>query len=361
MSMEHGPRASPEETTEEVFFPETQEKETPEEARMRLHIEARRPELRGVRVVNVGEPPVKGFQEAFIGGTRREREKAFCEDRKIHDDAHGVFAVADGVSTGMGAIAAEASVRVVSSMFDASFSRNIMEMRAGHRTQEEIDQFITQRLCEAFVEADRLVRELSLTHPEYRGASTTLTVAKTIPLINGKTRVYYASVGDSRLYAGIEGRLLPLTKDDSLFEAMRERGEVTMSDEDVDRLDQFVRLDALTREERQHMNKRNILQEVVGGSVSGKAAQIRHADVAFLDLSPGDRLLLTSDGAHDTLLRREMESVLAHARSVQEGERTLQKRASDAQRDPYNDRRKPDDIAVVVHEIPRVYQHKQTS
>jgi len=87
-------------------------------------------------------------------------------------------------------------------------------------------------------------------------------------------------VGDSRLYRLRGGHLTQLTRDHSLYQAALDAGAVD------------------------NLPKRNILLQAIGPS-----AEIR-PEVQSLDIQPGDRYLLCSDGVHGPLELHDIEEAL---------------------------------------------------
>jgi protein phosphatase len=113
--------------------------------------------------------------------------------------------------------------------------------------------------------ANRVVLKMAEGDPELRGMGTTFTV---LLLENG---AYLGHVGDSRAYLLREGGLNPLTRDHSLVEKMVREGFLT------------------PREARRHP-RRNVILRALGLSVN------LAADLVRVDVRPGDRILLCTDG-----------------------------------------------------------------
>lgn len=112
---------------------------------------------------------------------------------------------------------------------------------------------------------NQLVMEKAEKYPELNGMGTTLVVA----FIADDT-LYVANVGDSRLYL-IDGEINQVTEDHSYVDAMVRAGELTRD------------------EARRHPNK-NIITRAIG------AAWELRVDFFEVDLEPGDRILICSDG-----------------------------------------------------------------
>jgi PPM family protein phosphatase len=102
------------------------------------------------------------------------------------------------------------------------------------------------------------------------GMGTTLTASYSIGV-----DLFVIHVGDSRAYLYRDGKLLQLTKDHTVAQAMADAGYIA-------------------HEEIRHHIKRNVLTNFLGGH-HGKVK----ADVRWLRLRDRDRLLLCSDGLND--------------------------------------------------------------
>ena len=128
---------------------------------------------------------------------------------------------------------------------------------------------------------------------------------------------YVANVGDSRLYLIDENKISQITKDHSLVEEMVRMGEIS-------------RYDA-----RNHPDK-NIITRALGAG--------RDVDVDFFDvrLTPGDILLLCSDGLSNMVPDEDIRQVILTSETLEEAGRRLVSMA--------NDNGGRDNIAVVLVE-----------
>src|SRR5205085_11829481 len=88
-----------------------------------------------------------------------------------------------------------------------------------------------------------------------------------------KDRVYVAGIGDSRAYLFRQGTIQRLTKDHSLADALVEAGTIP-------------------REDVQHHKFKNGLYLYLGSNDARGGPE----EVRLLDVRPGDRFLLSSDG-----------------------------------------------------------------
>ncbi len=177
-----------------------------------------------------------------------------------------LFAVADGMGGHRGGdVASTLALQTVERMFSAHDGSLIEQVEAANRAVFERSQ------------SDRAVA----------GMGTTLTAA----LVQGG-RVRLAHVGDSRAYLYRDGELLLLTEDHTLVHRMVEEGEIT-------------------KEEAETHPHRNILTRALG---TDDAVQV---DEVPVDVRPGDRLLLCTDGLTGMVHEDEIRGVLQRTREPQ--------------------------------------------
>ncbi|WP_082563918.1 PP2C family protein-serine/threonine phosphatase [Nocardioides sp. Root140] len=125
------------------------------------------------------------------------------------------------------------------------------------------------------------ISELVEQDPSINGTSTTATVA----LFDGN-RVAIGHVGDSRAYLYREGALSQLTKDHTFVQSLIDEGRIT------------------EEESRVHPHRNLILKAVDG-------IHETEPDLFFVDLAPGDRLFLCSDGACGVLDDSHLADILS--------------------------------------------------
>lgn len=104
-------------------------------------------------------------------------------------------------------------------------------------------------------------------------------------------QVYYAHVGDTRLYRFRDGMLKKLTKDHSFVGIREDAGEMT------------------EQEAMSHPHRNQILREV--GSAPHRLDDEDFMDYGAEALLPGDQLLLCSDGLTDMITTRQATTILA--------------------------------------------------
>ncbi len=162
---------------------------------------------------------------------------------------------------------------------DVASSTAIQELRTLDTAPTETDLLdrITEEMHEAHVRIGRLVDE----DPALNGTSTTATVA----LFDG-SRVGIGHVGDSRGYLFRDGELSQLTTDHTFVQSLIDEGRIT----DV--------------EARVHPHRNLILKALDG-------IHEAEPDLFMLELVPGDRLFLCSDGACGVLDDGRLADVLS--------------------------------------------------
>jgi protein phosphatase len=169
---------------------------------------------------------------------------------------------------------------------------------------------LEQILMEAVGNANRRVYDLGNSNHELSGMGTTLTA---VLELSGLLMI--AQIGDSRAYLLSEEGILQLTRDQTLVALKVSQGE-------------------LTEEEAQRHPERNVLLQAVGVKPSVELA-LRSAAI-----SPGDVLLLCSDGLHTQMSSDEIFRVVTHSPSPKD--------ACLALVDLANDRGGPDNITSVL-------------
>ena len=200
--------------------------------------------------------------------------------RQQNQDSYATKVLADGrilalVCDGMGGARAG---NVASAMAVERFMEQYLQ--EDHSVPEE------ERMQRAAALANREIFQRSVDDEDCTGMGTTLVAA-----LAGEREAIILNEGDSRAYhINAEGIVL-ITRDHSLVEDLVERGE-------------------LTREEaRVHPNK-NLITRALG------AEPVLMADCFRQPLSPGDYLLLCSDGLSNLLNEQEMLYEVIHGGSA---------------------------------------------
>ena len=162
------------------------------------------------------------------------------------------------------------------------------------------DHIDTEALGNAVVRANHEVIEASQDGRGREGMGTTMTAA----LLEGE-RLTIAQVGDSRAYLLHQGILQQLTRDHSLVSDMIEAGQLTSA------------------EARIHP-QRSVITRALGSDPD------MLADLYEINVEPGDRLLLCSDGLSTMLEDTEIENVMCRISDPQRCANSLVNEALDA-------------------------------
>jgi protein phosphatase len=180
-----------------------------------------------------------------------------------------IFVIADGMG---GAQAGEVASRMAADAFD----------------EELVEGTPEEQLAERAREANRRIFELSRADESHSGMGTTLTGA----LFAGD-EVSIVHVGDSRAYLFRDGELRQLTRDHSLVEELRRRGQ-------------------LTSEEAEEHPQRSVITRALGPDPEVEP------DVHTHQARNGDVFLLCSDGLTSMVREEVVADVLSNSSSLAE-------------------------------------------
>ena len=180
----------------------------------------------------------------------------------------------------------------------------------GHRGGEVASQLAVETLEKLFKqgagdlpdqvqEANRVVFERSVVDEKVAGMGTTLTAA----LVEGD-RVRVAHVGDSRAYLLRDGNLRLLTEDHTLVHRMVTEGEIS-------------------QEEAETHPQRSVLTRALG------VETVVDVDDDTVQVRPGDRLLLCTDGLTSMVSVQAIEEVLRAVPDPQEAAQRLVQMANE--------------------------------
>jgi protein phosphatase len=157
----------------------------------------------------------------------------------------------------------------------------------GIRTFQPDDRLTEQGLSGLLTDLDRHVESLSKTDPELTYMGTTLTLA-----FVRDTTVYWAHAGDTRLYHLTSDILIQRTTDQTMAQFLVDEGDIT-------------------KEEALVHPMQNLLDQSIG---TGDC----EPETGSFPLSPGDMVLLCSDGVYSKLTTKEIKMQLVSGRSLQE-------------------------------------------
>jgi protein phosphatase len=213
--------------------------------------------------VHAGRPRYAAATD--VGLVRSNNEDAYLT-------APPLFAVADGMGGHRaGEVASAGAIRT-------------LQKEAGHDTDS---------LVAAVQSANRAVHAEAAANPELAGMGTTITAMMTT---NDAAQIVH--VGDSRAYLLRDGRLRRLTQDHTVVDRLAREGKIPA--EEADRHPQ-----------------RSVLERALG---VGPEVDV---DVQLLDVRPGDRLLLCTDGLTSMLNDEEIREILLTEKDPEVAARAL--------------------------------------
>ena len=237
--------------------------------------------------------PIEREALTDVGRARERNEDSYYAGEHV-------FAVADGLGGhNAGDVASRLAVEPL-----AAFDRAV---------EETPDDHIAEALERAVDAANRAVYQRAQNDAKVRGMGTTLTA---VAISNGSAHL--AHVGDSRCYLVRAGEITQLSSDHTLVAKMVEEGK-------------------LTPEQAETHPQRSILTRALG------AEPEIDVDTLELQLAPGDRLILCSDGLSSVIGDDQILATLADAKGLKEACKRLI--------DAANARGGPDNITVVVIEV----------
>ena len=217
-----------------------------------------------------------------VGRVRSANQDACCELDDPLRELHVLF-VADGMGGHRGGeVASRIAVEGVSEIFETS--------------PEPPDNLLTS----AFARANERIFETASADPALRGMGTTGVALA----LTGARRAVVAHVGDSRAYRLRGGDLTQITGDHSVVGELVRRGQLT------------------PEQARVHPQSNEILRAL------GTQPEVE-VEITPLEVEPGDRYLLCSDGLSGMLPDDAIREVLAREDAA-EAVRTLIARANEA-------------------------------
>jgi protein phosphatase len=228
-----------------------------------------------------GTPPSR-MSHALPEGSTEFEASSF----EAGDSSNLLFIVADGMG---GQQAGEQASKMAVELIPKAIAKR-------SRTGIGADSRAVQGLVrEAIAEVNQEILGCSAAIPEYANMGTTVVLA-----LFRNDRVFVTGIGDSRAYRLRGGRLERMTKDHSLADALGEAG--TISPEEIP-----------------HHKFKNVLYLYLGSKDARGGPEV----VQALDVLPGDRFLLASDGLTGVVGDEELKRVLQTCEDAQRAARVL--------------------------------------
>ena len=200
---------------------------------------------------------------------------------------------------------------------------------------------------ESVLEADRQVREAVDRQPELTGMATTAIIAKFWETPDHRRMLVHGHVGDSRLYIfRARGALERVTIDDGILSTHVAVGLI--AEEEALKIDQAENWDDLDERQKRYFYQRGLITQAIGGRGDPEV------HVGQVQLYPGDRVLVCSDGIHDNLTEAEIAQLLQKA-SRNDGDALVRAARKRSQRGlEATMRSKPDDMSAIIVDVSAV-------
>ncbi len=249
---------------------------------------------------------IRSWGATDIGPVRKVNQ-----DRYFMNDALGVYAVADGVGGGAGGeVASQIAIDVVASA--AAQLRELAD-RPGARDAASGRRAVFDALQAAVELANTRIYSKAQEERHLAGMATTLSV-----LLMTREAAYIAHVGDSRIYLIRDRQLQRITQDHTWVE-------------------ELLRAGTLSPQAAADFRYRNVIVRSVGGHVSVKP------DLLYIDVLPGDRFLICSDGVSDHPGEAELLKALATGDAAERPRRLIELAVAAGSRD---------NLTAVIVEVP---------
>ncbi|HYN36298.1 MAG TPA: Stp1/IreP family PP2C-type Ser/Thr phosphatase [Actinomycetota bacterium] len=224
-----------------------------------------------------------------VGQVREGNEDSYLVDEPL-------FVVADGMGGHLaGDVASSTAVEVISSHSDSASAED------------------PQTLAQLVRDANSAIWEKAKDDPALRGMGTTCTLV----LFDG-SKAFFAHVGDSRAYLLRDGQLEQITEDHTLVARMVQEGRIRP-------------------EEAEHHPQRSIITRALGVDADVEV------DLISVDLQPGDRLMMCSDGLSSMIDSNTIATALKEQPDPQSAAEELVRLANEAGGE--------DNITVVVIDV----------
>jgi protein phosphatase len=212
-------------------------------------------------------------EDNFLVADLTKRTRGLLEGNRVGAvGKHGsLFAVCDGMG---GAAAGEIASQLAVDILFERMSDGLLDEHPLSRDE------LARRLVRSIEAAGlRIFQEAKLDRSR-RGMGTTVTAAALVD-----DHLFFAQVGDSRGYLLREGKLVQLTRDQSLVNQLIEAGQ-------------------LTEEEAETFEHNNIILQALG------TADTVQVDLTYCELRRGDTVLLCSDGLSGMVRFDDIREVL---------------------------------------------------
>jgi serine/threonine protein phosphatase PrpC len=216
---------------------------------------------------------LKSFGQTDVGKRRDHNEDSIFIDENV-----GLYIVADGMGGhAAGEVASATAVDVLKEEFKENAELiNSFKSDGSYKVREQVLKMIeatVQKACST-------VYSMGQEDKKRRGMGTTLSA-----MLISDSGAFIAHVGDSRIYLIREEQVHQLSIDHTLVNEQLKRG-------------------AITKEDARKARYKNVITRALGIQESVRV------DTLHLDILPGDKFLLCSDGLHGYLKAGEVEKII---------------------------------------------------
>ncbi len=217
------------------------------------------------------------------------------EDSILADEEYMLFAIFDGIG-------GHSAGEVASKMAMQSLKENSAMIGISSGKRVVSPQQIAEQLSAKLIDADFQIYKESTEDPSKRKMGTTASVVRLFENPEGKIFAIIANAGDSRVYMLSSGELKKLTRDDHALKALGVPSEEIKHLEE--KLDRVKSINDLSGVEVAAFKTRNTISNYLGRE---DGAVVR---TDIVELSAGDKIIITSDGIHDNLTTEEIERIV---------------------------------------------------
>ncbi|MBI2473392.1 protein phosphatase 2C domain-containing protein [Candidatus Uhrbacteria bacterium] len=296
-------------------------------------------------LLHEGPTPETGFIQKGI----LER-KQVCEDVKLKQTKHGLFVVADGEDW----LSSREAVRTMSQHLGEILdqqAKNVCDHSHPEETLDRLTRFVATVLKTSVLIADHRIHVAWL-NAESEISGTTLSCGRLLSISDttgdSLHRFFFLNLGNSRIYLCRKNRTFQkLTVDDTNLQQWVHEGKLTP--EEFFQIDQALSPKHLPRKlfaYATHLNRFRLTRRLGRGEISENAPF-----VSFVDLQPGERIVMTTNGVSDQLLESEIQAHLFQHKNDHAAERSLQQAALERSLDGRHPRAIADDLSALVHTV----------
>lgn len=276
--------------------------------------------------------------------------KQTCEDVKLKHTKTGLFVVADGDDWFTPRETVKAMYEHLAETLDHQ-AKHVCDHSDPTETLSQLTQFVANILKTTVVIADQRIH-VALLHSVSETSGTTLSCGKLISITDttgdSLHRFFFLNLGDTRIYLQRQnGSFQKLTVDDTYLQQWVNEEKITP--EEFSRIDQAISPKHLHRTlfpYATHINRFRLTRSLGRGEVFRDLPT-----VSFVDVLPGERIVMTTNGMTHQLLESEIQTHLFHEKNDNAAELSLQQAALARSLDARHPRAVADDISVLVYTV----------